>query len=129
MLYTCTDMCKLYCGSMLYTCTHMCKLVLWLDAMQGWVPLAPIASVGFTALTTWAGGLLQEGADQGTLGQPGHRYLNSGLLVASVAHVIILGSWYMGGDYGTWVMPALVGTWGTGIAASLMGLFSKSRRP
>eukprot|EP00884_Botryococcus_braunii_P017965 jgi/Botrbrau1/4852/Bobra.0032s0013.1 len=78
-------------------------------------------------LPTWTF-TLKEAADRGSLAQPGNRYLNSGLCAASLAHVIILGSWYTGGDYGTWIMPAVLGTWATGLTASLAGLFSKSPR-
>lgn len=65
---------------------------------------------------------LQNAAEKGELWQARYKYLNAGLLTASLGHVAVLGP-CMGTHMCGALLPALVGTWGSAAVASAVGLY------
>ena len=67
----------------------------------------------------------QEKADDDQLNTATPRVLNTGLLLTSLGHLVVLGPIANEGSGGKY-LPLMVGTWACGLAASLAGLSSSA---
>ncbi|BDA43152.1 hypothetical protein COCOBI_04-1630 [Coccomyxa sp. Obi] len=68
--------------------------------------------------------LTSEASDAGRLHKPQFLDMNMGLAAAGLAHLIVLGPWWLLGHAGP-LMPYILGTWATAFAAGTWGALGK----
>jgi hypothetical protein len=83
--------------------------------------------IGLAALCTLFPALLsalKHKADIGMLGPSIPRTLNAGLMAASLGHLLTLGP-ILTKAHGGWLLPIIIGTWGTALMTSLLGMVAR----
>lgn len=67
---------------------------------------------------------MQEASEAGVLNKPQFLDMNIGLAAAGLAHLIVLGPWWLQGHAGA-LMPYILGTWAAAFAVGTWGALVK----
>lgn len=71
---------------------------------------------------------MQEAADVGVLHKPQFLDMNTGLAMTGLAHLVVLGPWWLQGYSGP-LMPYIMGTWAAAFAVGTWSVFGNKPTP